>query len=90
MFIPRVRVTSQADFMQITRKAKPVIIETLDIGPCTTAWTSEYLKKKIGVDREVRSNHRTSIDSETDLSDRCARRQDGKHEFHHEELFLRS
>jgi len=49
----RVRVTSTEHFDQLVRAAHPVILEQLDIGPCCTKWTTEYLKEKIGIEREI-------------------------------------
>lgn len=51
--IPRKRVASPTDFMQILNSAKPIILENLDIGECTSKWTSEYLQEHIGQDREI-------------------------------------
>ena len=51
--IPRMRIRSSAEFGHILRSAKPVILEGLDIGPCTDIWTSRYLKEHIGAEREV-------------------------------------
>jgi tRNA wybutosine-synthesizing protein 4 len=51
---PRMKVGSSVDFDQILRSARPVILEGLDLGPCTNLWTSNYLKEHVGADREVR------------------------------------
>ena len=51
--IPRVRIESAAQFQQIVANGKPVIIEGLDIGPCTQLWTNEYLVSKVGQSRKV-------------------------------------
>ncbi|KAL4975345.1 tRNA wybutosine-synthesizing protein 4 [Aspergillus desertorum] len=51
--IPRVRVDSADEFQQILEDARPVIIESADIGPCTQLWTKEYLVKTVGSDRKV-------------------------------------
>ncbi|KAH9882131.1 hypothetical protein J1614_001303 [Plenodomus biglobosus] len=51
--IPRVQVKSADDFAQLVASSKPAIIEGLDIGPCTDLWTLDYLKEKIGQDREL-------------------------------------
>lgn len=47
------RIGSSIDFDEILRLAKPIILERLDLGPCTDIWTSDYLKKHVGADREV-------------------------------------
>ena len=51
--IPRVRVHSPADFSQILDSSRPVVIEGLNIGSCTSLWTNEYLKSRVGEDREI-------------------------------------
>lgn len=51
--IPRVHLGSAADFSRILESSTPVIIEKADIGPCTTKWTMDYLKEKVGPEREV-------------------------------------
>jgi tRNA wybutosine-synthesizing protein 4 len=55
--IPRVQIRSPAEFNQIMRAANPVIIGGLDLGACTSKWTAEYLKEKVGEDREVSYIH---------------------------------
>jgi tRNA wybutosine-synthesizing protein 4 len=51
--VPRVRVTSTAEFDRILEAAVPVILEGLDIGPCQEKWTNDYLLKEVGPGREV-------------------------------------
>jgi tRNA wybutosine-synthesizing protein 4 len=51
--VPRAKVGSATHFDQILRLAKPVIVEGLDLGPCTELWQSDYLKENVGADREV-------------------------------------
>ncbi|KAH7397715.1 hypothetical protein BKA64DRAFT_672629 [Cadophora sp. MPI-SDFR-AT-0126] len=51
--VPRALVETAADFNQILESSNPAIIENVDIGPCLTKWTTEYLKEKIGSEREV-------------------------------------
>jgi tRNA wybutosine-synthesizing protein 4 len=51
--VPRIRVTDPIDFQQVMQTSRPVILEDLDVGPCTSKWTTEYLKGHIGADREV-------------------------------------
>ncbi|KUJ23104.1 LCM-domain-containing protein [Mollisia scopiformis] len=51
--LPRIRVSSPGDFEKLVYSSLPMILEGLDIGSCTTKWTAEYLKDKIGVDREI-------------------------------------
>ncbi|KAL5424881.1 hypothetical protein PMIN07_012053 [Paraphaeosphaeria minitans] len=51
--IARIRTDSSEDFAKVLAASKPVIIEGLDIGPCKDLWTLEYLKEKLGAEREV-------------------------------------
>jgi tRNA wybutosine-synthesizing protein 4 len=51
--VPRMGVGSSVEFDHILRLAKPVILEGLNLGPCTDLWTSSYLKEQIGPGREV-------------------------------------
>jgi tRNA wybutosine-synthesizing protein 4 len=51
--IARVHVKSSDDFATLVAASKPAIIEGLDIGPCTDLWTLEYLKEKLGPEREL-------------------------------------
>ncbi|CAL3962524.1 unnamed protein product [Diplocarpon coronariae] len=51
--VERVRLGPNTDFEKILQASTPVIFEKADIGPCTTAWTAEYLKQKVGSDREI-------------------------------------
>lgn len=51
--IPRVHVKSPDDFSVLIGTSKPAIIEDLDLGPCTELWTLDYLKDRLGADREI-------------------------------------
>jgi tRNA wybutosine-synthesizing protein 4 len=51
--IPRVKISSPEEFQAILAAAKPVILEGLDIGPCVSLWTKEYLQENVGQEREV-------------------------------------
>jgi tRNA wybutosine-synthesizing protein 4 len=51
--IARVRIQSSDDFAKLAASLKPAIIEGLDIGPCTDLWTLDYLKEKLGLEREL-------------------------------------
>jgi tRNA wybutosine-synthesizing protein 4 len=51
--ITRIRIDSSGDFVKVLAASKPVIVENLDIGPCKDLWTIDYLKEKIGAEREV-------------------------------------
>ncbi|KAF1838075.1 LCM-domain-containing protein [Decorospora gaudefroyi] len=51
--IARVQVQSSHAFERLVATSRPVVIEGLDIGPCTDIWTLDYLKEKIGPEREL-------------------------------------
>ncbi|MCJ1246499.1 tRNA methyltransferase ppm2 [Trapelia coarctata] len=40
-------------FRDLVYHSEPVVIERLKLESCSTSWTTEYLKRKIGRDREV-------------------------------------
>ncbi|KAL8853249.1 MAG: hypothetical protein Q9221_001860 [Calogaya cf. arnoldii] len=52
--VQRVRISSEADFEQLTHQGRPFVIEGLDLGECMTEWTVHDLIQKIGSDRLVR------------------------------------
>ena len=51
--IQRMKLSSTDDFSALVSLAKPVILEELDLGSCTKAWTSTYLRDRIGRDNKV-------------------------------------
>ena len=51
--VTRIRIDSAEEFTKVLAASKPVIIENLDIGPCKDLWTLEYLKEKVGHEREI-------------------------------------
>lgn len=51
--IDRVRVQSRQDFDALLVVREPAVIEGLEIGKCVETWNDEYLKQKIGADRQV-------------------------------------
>ncbi|KAH7116090.1 hypothetical protein B0J11DRAFT_117254 [Dendryphion nanum] len=51
--VSTVQIDSADDFVPLVSASKPVIIQGLDLGPCTECWTLDYLKDKIGADREI-------------------------------------
>lgn len=51
--VPRIQLKSAEDFSRQLEASKPAIIEGLNLGPCTELWTLDYLKEKLGVDREI-------------------------------------
>lgn len=52
--IPRINVASDKSFESVLQKGLPVVMEGVDLGPCASKWTLEYLTEKIGKDRNVR------------------------------------
>ena len=48
------RMHNMKTFERLVHKAQPVVVEGLGLGCCSTVWTTEYLKREIGGDREVR------------------------------------
>jgi tRNA wybutosine-synthesizing protein 4 len=83
--IPRIRVRSAAEFDQILHAAKPVIIEGLDIGPCTAKWTASYLKRHVSAEREVRYTSWKLVRRLT-VAGHCSPGFCGAHEFQIEEF----
>lgn len=51
--IPRISIKSASDFSAIRARAQPIVLDGLDIGPCTDLWTNDYLKAHVGPDRRV-------------------------------------
>ncbi len=51
--IPRVQLAQSEDFYQLVQTCAPSVIENLNVGPCISIWTVEYLKEKVGIEREV-------------------------------------
>ncbi|QSZ35918.1 hypothetical protein DSL72_007040 [Monilinia vaccinii-corymbosi] len=51
--VSRVKLNSPVEFDKILDAGKPVILGGLDIGVCVEKWTPEYLKGKVGAEREV-------------------------------------
>jgi tRNA wybutosine-synthesizing protein 4 len=51
--VPRIQLQSAEDFARLVTDSKPAIIQGLDLGPCTTLWTLDYLKDTLGTEREI-------------------------------------
>jgi tRNA wybutosine-synthesizing protein 4 len=51
--VSRVQLASAEHFDRLLQAAQPVILEQSDIGFCSSKWTTEYLKEKVGSEREV-------------------------------------
>ncbi|KAK9376858.1 S-adenosyl-L-methionine-dependent methyltransferase [Lipomyces chichibuensis] len=41
------------DWKEIHKAGIPVLIKSINVGSCTTTWTPDYLKDKVGFDRQV-------------------------------------
>ncbi|KAI1449421.1 LCM-domain-containing protein [Annulohypoxylon stygium] len=51
--IPRVQVNTKAEFLDVLKAGKPVVIEGGDLGGCVGKWSSEYIVKQLGFDRKI-------------------------------------
>ncbi|KAF1919699.1 leucine carboxyl methyltransferase 2 [Ampelomyces quisqualis] len=51
--VPRISLQSAEDFSRLVAASKPAVVEDIDMGPCTDLWTLDYLKDRIGADREL-------------------------------------
>lgn len=54
--VPYMQLASARDFERVSNNAKPIIMKDLNLGACTTKWSMESLKGKIGEDRPVGSD----------------------------------
>lgn len=51
--IPRMQLSETGRFERVLETGKPVIFESCSLGPCTSKWTTEYLRSAIGEERKV-------------------------------------
>lgn len=51
--IARQRLIGSISFHNIVDHSKPLIVEELELGPCTAKWTTHYLREKVGPERRV-------------------------------------
>ncbi|CAJ2510687.1 Uu.00g063120.m01.CDS01 [Anthostomella pinea] len=51
--IPRLRIAMSAEFVEVVKAGKPVVIEGCPLGTCVDKWTTQYLKDQVGYDRKV-------------------------------------
>lgn len=58
--IARSTLTTADDVRNIVHEAAPRVLGSVNIGPCLNLWTLDYLKEKIGTDREVIVHHSPS------------------------------
>ena len=58
IIVSRVQIASAEHFNRLLQAAQPVILEKSDIGSCCSKWTTEYLKEKVGSEREVNISKR--------------------------------
>lgn len=52
--VKRVRLSAALSFKDIIAQGRPVVLEGLDIGPCTSKWSLDHLTNEIGQERKVR------------------------------------
>lgn len=62
--VRRVKLDSGHSFEKLLALDQPAILEGLDLGPCTTKWSLDYLTRQIGKDRKVvvHDSHSQSMD----------------------------
>ena len=58
--IARSNLTTAEDVRSIVHQAVPGVFESVNIGPCLQLWTLDYLKEKIGTQRQVIVHHSPS------------------------------
>jgi tRNA wybutosine-synthesizing protein 4 len=51
--IQEIPMSANINFAQYVEAGRPVIFKHCDLGPCTTKWTTPYLKDSVGPDRTV-------------------------------------
>jgi tRNA wybutosine-synthesizing protein 4 len=51
--IQEIPMSANINFAQYVEAGRPVIFRSCDLGPCTTKWTTPYLKDSVGPDRLV-------------------------------------
>lgn len=51
--IPRIKLQNSDEFAKVVRGGKPVVIEDLELGSCTSSWNLDGLGEKVGKDRKV-------------------------------------
>ena len=51
--MPRIKLQDSDEFAKVLRSGKPVVIEGLELGSCTSSWSLDGLSGKVGKDREV-------------------------------------
>ncbi|KAI0378418.1 LCM-domain-containing protein [Hypomontagnella monticulosa] len=51
--IPRLQITTEADFLAILKAGKPVVLGASNLGSCVQTWSSDYIVQQLSFDREV-------------------------------------
>ncbi|KAK0740709.1 hypothetical protein B0T18DRAFT_373778 [Schizothecium vesticola] len=51
--IPRIKLQDSDEFVKVVRGGRPVVIEGLELGSCTSAWSLDRLGEKVGKNRKV-------------------------------------
>jgi tRNA wybutosine-synthesizing protein 4 len=60
VIVSRVQITTADHFNRLLQVAQPVILEKSNIGSCSSKWTTDYLKEKVGSEREVNISQRVA------------------------------
>lgn len=58
--IPRIKLQNPDELAKVVRGGKPVVIEGLELGSCTSSWSLDGLGEKVGKDRKVTFYQATS------------------------------
>lgn len=53
VIVRRRKISSSAEFSSIMTAGQPIILEGLNLGPCTERWNDDHLLSKIGRERSV-------------------------------------
>lgn len=58
-FIPirKVKIKAPETFQKKVKDGRPFFFDSVDVGPCVKRWTTEYLKKAVGGEREFDIHH---------------------------------
>lgn len=51
--VERMTIDTAAQFEGLVKSRRPIVIEGTDIGPCVHLWDTEYLRSRVGADRQV-------------------------------------
>lgn len=51
--VPRIKLNSEDDFLEVLRERRPVVIEGLNLGDCLQKWNPDHLTERVGSERKV-------------------------------------